>query len=54
MTREEIQRIFNELNIATVEFWEASKLEDEAKLVKQAKYKKLQMARAEANSVKFD
>jgi hypothetical protein len=53
MNNKEIEQIFEDLKIATIEFFEASKKEDDAKLEKIAKYKKLQLARSEANNIKF-
>ena len=54
MTKNEIIDIFNDLNKYTVEFWEVCKAEDQAKLKKIAAYKKLQLARQAAASIKFD
>ena len=54
MNKAEIKKIFDELNEATQEYWDLSKNEDEAKIKKIAGYKKLQLARAAAHSIKFD
>ena len=50
----EIKKIFDDLNEATQEFWEVSRLVDNAQLKKQSAYKKLQLARIAAHSIKFD
>jgi hypothetical protein len=54
MEQQEIEKIFENLKVATVEFYLASKKEDEAKVEKINKYKQLQLARTEAQSIKFN
>ena len=54
MNEKEIIEIFDSLKEATINFWLASKKEDEAKLAKTAAYKQLQLARGEASTIKFN
>ena len=54
MTKKEVEEIFDCLRIATIDFWELSKMEDAVKIKKIASYKKLQLARLAAHSIKFD
>jgi len=53
MNKKEIEIIFEDLKKATIDFYEVSQREDAVKAEKIAKYKALQMARAEAGSIKF-
>lgn len=53
-TQEDIEIMFETLKIATIDFWKASKLEDEAKIQKIAAYKQLQLARQAVQSITFE
>ena len=51
--KQEIEKIFEDLKKATIDFYEVSQREDAVKQEKIAKYKILQLARREANDLKF-
>jgi hypothetical protein len=53
MSKEEIQKIFRDLEVATLEYYEAKNKEDLLKLEIEAKRKTWQLAKAELTTLKL-